>query len=66
MPTGFPADSEYAELLKHKDWCIERPVDEKFLLAPDLAGRVVTEFRKTHPFIELLNRAVQYACEEMM
>ncbi|MDE6045757.1 MAG: DUF2461 domain-containing protein [Alistipes sp.] len=66
VPTGFPADSEYAELLKHKDWCIERPVDEKFLLAPDLAGRVVAEFRKTHPFIELLNRAVQYAYEEMM
>ena len=66
VPTGFPADSEYAELLKHKDWCIGRPVDEKFLLAPDLAGRVVAEFRKTHPFIELLNRAVQYAYEEMM
>jgi len=66
VPAGFPADCEYAELLKHKDWCIERPIDEAFLLADDFVERTVEEFRKTHPFIELLNRAVQYAYEEMM
>ncbi len=65
-PAGFPVDHEFVELLKHKDWCVEKPIDEKFLLAPDLVGRVVAEFRKTHPFIELLNCAVQYAYEEMM
>ena len=66
VPTGFPADSEYAELLKHKDWCIERPIDEKFLLADDFVQRTIAEFRKTHRFIEIINRAVQYAYEEMM
>ncbi|MCM1151899.1 MAG: DUF2461 domain-containing protein [Alistipes sp.] len=65
-PVGFPADSEYVELLKHKDWCIEQKIDEKFLLADRFVDRAVAEFRKTHPFIELLNRAVQYAYEEMM
>lgn len=65
-PAGFPADHEFVELLKHKDWCIEKPVDEKFLLADDFVARAVAEFRKTHPFIEILNRAVQYAYEEMM
>lgn len=65
-PAGFPADHEFVELLKHKDWCLERTIDEKFLLAPDLVGRAVAEFRKTHAFIEQLNRAVQYAYEEMM
>jgi len=64
-PTGFPADHKFVELLKHKDWCIEKPIDERFLLADDLVGRIVAEFRRTHPFIELLNRAVQYAYEEM-
>jgi len=65
-PAGFPADHEFVELLKHKDWCIEKPVDEQFLLAGNLVERVVGEFRKTHAFIGLLNRAVQYAYEEMM
>ncbi|MDE6711267.1 MAG: DUF2461 domain-containing protein [Alistipes sp.] len=65
-PAGFPTDHEFVELLKHKDWCLGKPIDEKFLLAPDLVGRAVAEFRKTHAFIEQLNRAVQYAYEEMM
>lgn len=65
-PAGFPADHEFVELLKHKDWCVEKPIDEKFLLSDDFVRRAVGEFRKTHPFVELLNRAVQYAYEEMM
>ncbi len=32
VPTGFPSDSEYAELLKLKDFYVERPLDEKELL----------------------------------
>nr|WP_288817087.1 DUF2461 domain-containing protein [uncultured Alistipes sp.] len=66
VPTGFPADCEHAELLKHKDWCIEKPIDESFLYAEDFVERAVQEFRKTHGFIEIINRAVQYAYEEMM
>lgn len=65
-PAGFPADHEFVELLKHKDWCIEKPIDEKFLLAENFVERAVNEFRKTHGFIEIINRAVQYAYEEMM
>ena len=66
VPTGFPADCEHAELLKHKDWCVEKPIDESFLYAEDFVERAVQEFRKTHGFIEIINRAVQYAYEEMM
>ena len=65
VPTGFPADSEYADLLKQKDFCLVKQVDEKFVQAEDLAARVVAEFRRTQPFIEQLNRAIQYAYEEM-
>lgn len=66
VPVGFPADCEHAELLKHKDWCLEKPVDERFLLDSNLVDRAVGEFRKTYDFISLVNRAVQYAYEEMM
>lgn len=65
VPTGLPADSEYADLLKQKDFCLVKQVDEEFVHAEDLAARVVAEFRRTQPFIEQLNRAIQYAYEEM-
>ena len=60
------ADSEYAEMLKLKDFYLERPITEEYLLAPDLLERTVEEFRRTQPFIAILNRAVQYAYDEMM
>ncbi len=65
-PTGFPADSEFIELLKLKEFDLVKPIDEAFLLAPDLLERTLEEFRRLQPFVAILNRAVQYAYEEMM
>lgn len=65
VPTGFPADSEYAELLKQKDYCLEKTVPEEFVLSDNLPERLVEEFRHTKPFLDQLNRAIQYAYEEM-
>lgn len=65
VPTGFPADSPYAEMLKLKDFYLEQPITEEFLLAPGLLDRTVERFRLTQPFIAILNRAIQYAYEEM-
>ena len=66
VPTGFPADSEWSDMLKLKDFYLEKPVTEEFLLADDLLERTLAEFRRTQPFIAILNRAVQFAYEEMM
>lgn len=65
VPTGLPCDSPYAELLKQKDYCLERTVAEEWVLADNLTERLVEEFRRTQPFIDQLNRAIQYAYEEM-
>lgn len=65
VPTGFPADSPYAEMLKLKDFYLEKPITEEFLLADDLLERTLAEFRRTQPFLAILNRAVQYAYDEM-
>ena len=35
VPTGFPADSEYAEMLKLKDFYIAKKITEEFLLGPE-------------------------------
>lgn len=65
-PVGFPRETEYDELLKLKDVYIEKQIDEEFLLAPDLLERTLAEFRRTKHFVEILNRAVRFAHEEMM
>lgn len=64
-PVGFPTDTEHDDLLRQKDFCIEKSITEDFLLADNLVERVVEEFRRTAPFVAQLNRAVQYAYEEM-
>lgn len=64
-PTGYPSGTEYDELLKLKDYYLEQPVTEEFLLAGDLLERTVERFGRTQHFVAILNRAVQFACEEM-
>ncbi len=64
-PVGFPAGTPYDELLRMKEWGVQQDLSEAFLLADDLAGRVAERFRETAPLVAQLNRAVQYAREEM-
>ena len=45
VPAGFPTDSPYAEYLRLKDFCLERPVSEAFLLSPRPARKGDSEFR---------------------
>lgn len=65
VPAGYAADSPYAEYLKLKDIYLERFFDDDFLLQDRLAEAAAAEFRKTAGFTALLNRAVDFAREEM-
>ncbi|MEG1622210.1 MAG: DUF2461 domain-containing protein [Alistipes sp.] len=65
-PKGYPPESEFDGLLRHKDFFLQRSISTDFLLDPQLLEHTISEFRKTKHFIDLLNRAVQYAHEEMM
>lgn len=64
-PVGFPAGSQFDELLRLKDIYVVKPTSEEFLCAPALAERCAAEFRRTKTLIDILNRAVEYAHEEM-
>ena len=64
-PKDFPAGHKYDDLLRLKDFGIERPLSEKELLAPDMLKRAVACLRTTKPMVDILNRAVQYAYDEM-
>lgn len=65
VPLGYPADSPMAKYLMLKDVSLYRSLDDAFLLAPDLTGRLVAKFEKTFDLVRWLNRAVQFAREEM-
>lgn len=64
MPLGFPADSSYADYLRLREICLERPLSDEELTAPDLLERAVGAFASTGDFCRQLNRAVEYAFEE--
>ena len=49
-----------------KEVALCHPFGDDFLAGDDLLERTLAEFRKTAPFVQQLNRAVQYAYEEMM
>ena len=62
----FSHARDMIEMLKLKDFYIAKRITEEFLLSDDLLERTLAEFRRTQPFIAILNRAVQFAHEEMM
>lgn len=63
VPRGYPADHKYADYLKLKNPCLCKHLDESFLLSPNLLENTLEAFRKTVPFITVLNQAVEYALE---
>ena len=64
VPKGFPADSPDAELFKLRNFCLLQGLDDGFLLSPDLTDRLIAIFRTGKPFLDYLNRAVDYCREE--
>jgi uncharacterized protein (TIGR02453 family) len=60
VPKGFPKDFEHADLLKVKDYCLCQEFSTERLLSPDLLDFVVSEFEKTVPFVQQMNKAIAY------
>ncbi len=64
-PLGFPAGTPHDALLRHREWGISKALTTDYLLSDRLVDRIVEDLRPTYPFVRQLNRAVQYAFEEM-
>ena len=66
-PKDFPTGHKHDELLRLKDFGIEKPLDPA-LLADDnaLLESVLCDLKSTYPLVEILNRAINYAYEEMI
>jgi uncharacterized protein (TIGR02453 family) len=65
-PKGFPTDTEFDEILKLKNISIEKPIEQATLQSSDILEQTIAEFKTTLPFIQMINRAIHFAYEEMM
>lgn len=65
VPREYPADAPYADWMRMKSYCLIATVDDDFVLQDNLIQRVAESFRATKPFIDYINRAVDYVNEEM-
>lgn len=66
LPKGYAPGSPYDELLKLKEIGLVKRVPIEYVLNENLLENVLKDFRSTCPLVSQLNRAVQYAYEEMM
>lgn len=64
VPREYPADAPYADWMRLKSYCLTSYLDTDFVTAPKLVERVAEIFRSTKPFLDFINRAVDYAHEE--
>ena len=64
VPKGFPTDCPDADFFKLKNFCLVRNLDEGFILSPDLPERVLAVFQTGKPFLDYVNRAIDYCREE--
>ena len=66
-PKDFPTGHKHDELLRLKDFGIEKPIDISQFESDDaLLAAVLNDFQSTYTLVDILNRAVNYAYEEMM
>ena len=63
-PKGFPADSPDADYFRLKNFSLVQQLDDAFLLSPDLVGQLLAVFRTGKPFLDYVNRAIDYCREE--
>jgi uncharacterized protein (TIGR02453 family) len=58
MPDGFPKDSPYGEILKHKYFIVSSGKPEEFFYTKDWMEKVVEDFRLLYPFNRFLNYTI--------
>ena len=65
VPKEYDKDAPYADWMRMKSFCLTAKTDDNFILQDNLAQRVAELFKTTQPFIDYINRAVDYVKEEI-
>jgi uncharacterized protein (TIGR02453 family) len=58
MPDGFPKDSPYEDILKHKNFVVSAMKPEEFFYSENWMDEVVEDFNVLYPFNTFLNYTV--------
>ena len=64
-PRGFNVAPEYEYLLRQRELCLSKSIDDTWFMQNDWVERTAAMFERCKPFIEQMNRAIEYAKEEM-
>jgi uncharacterized protein (TIGR02453 family) len=59
MPLGYPVDSPYGYILRHKDFVVSSRKSESYFCDDGWLDRVVADFRLLRPLNEFLNYTVR-------
>ena len=59
VPKGYPADWEYADLLKYKDYTTAHVIPERYIDSDELFGRVLKVWKASVPLNKFLQRAME-------
>ena len=60
VPKGFNTDSKWAEYTKYKVYCLFQEPDNDIITSDECADWVIQQFKEGKPFLDFINRAVQY------
>ncbi|MDR2496216.1 MAG: DUF2461 domain-containing protein [Tannerellaceae bacterium] len=65
VPTGYPADYEYAHLLRYQEYCISYYLPDGYFDNPDWANDMAQRFILQLPFHRFLNTTVDLWMEDV-
>lgn len=66
LPKGFEKETEHTDLLRLKDHCLVLDLTEEEVLSEDFIPWMLERFRSAKPYLDQLNRAIEYGYEEYM
>ena len=64
VPGRFPKDSPDSDFFRLKKFCLVAELDDSFILSPQLVPELIDICRSGKPFLDYINRAVEYVREE--
>ena len=63
-PSNFATEPRYDYLLRQRELCISKSLTSEWFMQSDWLKRTAELFRGCKPFIDQMNRAIEYAYEE--
>ena len=63
-PRGFSVAPEYEYLLRQRELCLSLSLDSEWFMQKDWLERTAEHFKRCKPFLDQMNRAIEYAYEE--